>query len=79
MDLETLDSLTSQLSIDDASTLLEELEGGQVNVEDELDTVRENTTTELIEAEGDEVFYFSFILKILLIKLSCKSTVTEII
>ena len=58
MDLETLDSLTSQLSIDDASTLLEELEGGQVNVEDELDTVRENTTAELIEAEGDEVFNF---------------------
>ena len=58
MDLETLDSLTSQLSIDDASTLLEELEGGQVNVEDELDTVRENTTAELIEAEGDEVFIF---------------------
>jgi len=54
LDLETLDSLTSQLSTEDASTLLEELEGGQVNVEDELDTVRENTTAELIEAEGDE-------------------------
>ena len=47
--------MTSQLSTEDASILLGELEGGQVNVPDELDTVRENTAAELLEAEGDEV------------------------